>query len=289
MLLPSVWSDYFKEYSPEKAVEMLAKAGFAQGELSVNHSQKLLTREGSAEQIGLKFHTYLQELGYCVPQGHLAYKQTLCAEDSVDILKRQLDLFAGIGVHNAVIHVNGGRELEPQERFERQVSALSQLAEYVRGSSIKLCLENLGSVPQTQTVEKLRLFLEAVGSDRLAICLDVGHLHLTNSRGETAQSHREFILKAGKDLRALHITNNNGNGDDHLMPYSARTGVAWQEVVGALREIDYHGLFNLEILGEAVCPMPIRHMKLEYIKKMIDYMLSDEFLQSDKMQFSCSV
>lgn len=280
-LLPSVWSDYFKEYSPEKAVALLHEAGFAQGELSVNHSQKLLAREGSAERIGLEFRAYLQELGYSVPQGHLAYKQTLCAEDSVDILKRQLDLFAGIGVQNAVIHVNGGKELEPRERFDCQVSALSQLAEYIGGSSMKLCLENLGSVPQTQTVEKLRLFLDAVGSDRLAICLDMGHLHLTNSRGETAQSHREFILKAGKDLCALHITNNNGSGDDHLMPYSARTGVDWQEVVGALREIDYHGLFNLELLGEVICPMPIRHMKLEYIKKMIDYMLTDEFMQSE--------
>ena len=276
-LLPSVWSNYFGEYSPEESARLLHEAGFDYGEISTHHTEKLLTRQGTPQQIGREFRGYLEDLGYTVSQGHLTYKQTLCREDSVDILKRQLDLFEAIGVKNAVIHANGGADLEPQARFARRVSTLSQLAEHLRGSQIHLCLENLGSVPETHTVEKLRLFMDAVGSDRLAICLDMGHLHLTNSRGESNQSHREFILKAGKDLKALHVTNNNGTSDDHLMPFSARKGVDWQEVVTALREVDYQGLFNLEILGEVVCPLPIRHMKLSYIRNMVDYMLSDQF------------
>ena len=79
-------------------------------------------------------------------------------------------------------------------------------------------------------------------------------------------------------LADLHITDNNGLGDTHQMPFSARFGVNWHEVLRAWEEIGYKGLFNLEILGERVAPLPIREAKLGFIYKMCEYMLSDAFL-----------
>ena len=96
------------------------------------------------------------------------------------------------------------------------------------------------------------------------------------------ESQKEFIHKAGHRLRALHIQNNGGRLDDHLMPFTMRGGIDWKEVMTALRDIGYQGLFNLEIPGESgsAVPMQIREAKLGYLRKVCDFMLSDEFLNT---------
>lgn len=274
----SVWSDYYPEFEVEDAITQLQAAGFSYTELSINHGKKLLERSGTPEQVGRALAIFAKNRDFSIPQGHLSFKAGLCDSAVLDGLKRELDLFLGIGIENAVIHANGGSNLTEEERFQRRVENLSALAEYLNGTSLKLCLENLGSVPETHTVERIRKIMSAVGSDQLGICLDTGHLHLVNGKDLAQQSQREFICGAGKDLRAMHITNNSGGGDDHLMPFSSRFGIDYKEVMSALREIGYKGLFNLEILGENKAPMYIRNAKLDYIKKMTDYMTSDEFL-----------
>jgi len=65
-----------------------------------------------------------------------------------------------------------------------------------------------------------------------------------------------------------------------LMPYSSRFGVNWKDVISSLNDIGYQGLFNLELPGEVNAPIEIRHMKLAFIRNMLDFMLSDEFLNS---------
>ena len=92
----------------------------------------------------------------------------------------------------------------------------------------------------------------------------------------------EFIEEAGDLLKALHVTNNSGAGDDHLMPYSSRLGIDYRQPIAALDKIGYQGLFNLEILGECRAPMAIRRAKLDFIRTMCEYMLSDEFLALDE-------
>lgn len=76
----------------------------------------------------------------------------------------------------------------------------------------------------------------------------------------------------------MHVVDNNGIGDTHQMPYSARYGVDWKEVMSALKAVDYRGLFNLEIIGECKVPMVIKEAKLAFIRIACDYMLGEEFL-----------
>jgi hypothetical protein len=82
----------------------------------------------------------------------------------------------------------------------------------VKGTDLVLCLENLGSTPQTHTAQRLLgLIDEAGGGDNLGICLDMGHLHLTNGRGQTNQSLGEFIRLAGRyDNKCVNILSKPG-------------------------------------------------------------------------------
>ncbi len=272
----SVWSDYFPELSLEETVDTFKAAGFSATELSLIHLQKLKDR-GPAAAAGVR--RFLESRGFTMPQGHLSFTKGLCDPAAIEELKGELDLFAQLGIENAVLHFNGGGNLSPEERMARRLEAVRILRDHAKGTGVTICLENLGSVPATHTVQQLNAIIDQVGGD-LGICLDTGHLHLTNGLGQTAQSHREFILGAGERLKAMHITENNGKNDVHQMPYSARTGVNWQEVVAAVKETGYNGLFNLEILGENKCPLPIRHAKLRFIKEMTDYMTGEDFLKS---------
>lgn len=278
MKLPiSVFIDYFEELPVERAIEELSAAGFTHGELSIVHLAQLMEKPDSAAT-GAALKAVAEQNGYTIPQGHLSFRGGMVDDSALERLKPELDLFAAAGIGKAVLHTNGGDDLPDEVRYERWIHNLRKLSEYVEGTGVTLCIENLGSVPLCRSVYQIKDMIRDAGGKNLGICLDTGHLHLGNCQKWLQQSQREFILSAGDLLQALHITENNGIGDTHQMPFSARTGIDWKEVMQALRDVDYKGLFNLEILGERNAPMPIKRAKLEFIRTMCDQMLSDEFV-----------
>ena len=266
----SVYISYFDDLPVEDAVRLLAQAGFTHGELSIDHRD-------FPDPAG--FRRYLASLDFAIPQGHLLFSQGLCTPEAMDILKKDLELFHALGIAKAVIHVSGGKDLPEETRYATWVKNLEELGNFVEGTGITLCLENLYAVPMTNTVDKLLRIIRDAGGKNMAICLDTGHLHLTNRLSGESQSQGEFIRKAGSLLQALHIVDNDGLGDTHQMPYSDRSVVDCVDVMQALRDVDYQGLFNLECLGERRPPMPIKLAKLAFMRQMCEYMQTDEFLR----------
>lgn len=273
----SMYIDYFGELPVEQAIEELAAAGFSYGELSLDHLEQLMARPDPATT-GRELQAVAAQNGFRIPQGHLSFLGGLVDDSALERLKPELDLFSAAGISKAVLHTNGGKELTDEVRYERWIHCLRKLSEYVEGTGVTLCIENLFSVPQCRSVEQIKHMIRDAGSKNLAICLDTGHLHLCNRQNVLQETHREFILSAGELLQALHITENNGLGDTHQMPYSARHGLDWKEVMQALQEVNYKDLFNLEIIGESFAPLPIKRAKLAFIRTMSAYMLSEEFI-----------
>lgn len=279
-MIPSVWTDYYHKLSPEDAILGLREAGFSASEFSTNTSRQLLSRGEDVEKTGLQFHSFMKQLGFVTPQGHLQFKNDLTTRETVEDLKKEITLFQAIGVKNAVLHINGGKELPTQQRTDLQLKHLRELLEFVKDTEFTICFENLRSNPAAADADQLLVWIEQLGGKNLGICLDTGHLHTTNLILNTSSmTQREFILKAGKYLKALHINGNDGTDDYHLTPFTIKRAPDWAEIVTSLREIDYRGLFNLELPGEIACdpPLYILRRKLLYIKDVVDYMLSDSF------------
>ena len=273
MLDYSVWSSYFVDLSSEEMIREFIRGGFRHTEFSDEHGAELLSR-GDAEKEGMKLKRYADDLGFDFPQGHMLLKVDLCADDAVDTLKKWCDLFIALGIKAGVLHAAGGRGLDDAERFDRRVKALSALTDYIKGTGFVICLENLTGAGAPRTAEDLNAIIDAVGSDdNLGICLDTGHLNIIKNPEDTIQTQHDFILAAGSRLKALHIADNDTTSDMHLMPYG-RGNIAWNEVMAALKETGYSGLFNMEIPGERRCPIEIRREKLIYCRKMCEYMLS---------------
>lgn len=264
----SVWTAYYIELGPEESVLELKKNGVDCAELSDEHGLMLLER-GEPKTVGAQFREFLQNENFTMTQGHLWLRVRICTDsDAVPRLMQWLELYEAIGIENAVLHCDSMHErtdLTKEQIYDCNVQVLKQIQELAKGMKIRICLENLGGI--CRDADSLVAIVDQLDPDRFGICLDTGHLNLCGG------DQREFILKAGHRLRALHIADNEGERDQHMMPFG-RGSVDFEKVVAALREVDYHGLFNLEIPGERMAPLPVRGYKLEYIRKCYDYLMA---------------
>ena len=86
----SVWTDYFCDLSAEESIIRLQSKGFCRSELSINHTSQLLERDGSTEQKGSAFRTFIMDRGYTVSQGHLSFDHGLCSCSAIDRLKKEI-------------------------------------------------------------------------------------------------------------------------------------------------------------------------------------------------------
>ncbi len=283
----SVWTNYFHDLSPEEGIRLFAGKGWRLLELGNEQAADLLGR-GEPETTAAEFLRFCDDLGVCLPQGHLKLRANIALppgperDAELNELKRWLDLFAALGITYGVLHPGvphlgrqaaGADQTEPlsaQDVFGLNVDALGTLTEHAAGGPTTICLEN-----GPNAAELLKL-IEAVGAENLGICFDTGHLALTRERTpEKGQTDREFIRQAADRLRALHITDNDGSRDQHLLPFEGGK-VDWPGVMRGLREVGYGGLFNFEIPGETGCPVEERLDKLDRAWEIADQLMALE-------------
>lgn len=271
----SIWSSYYMELKIEDAIKRFVDNGIYCTELSDEHGFELLSRNDDVLETAKNFANFLKEYNFEISQGHLWLKIKICADDTaLEKLFRWIDMYEEIGIKNMVLHCDNLSEtnLSREEKIEKNIEKLQILAEYIKNKEITVCLENLRphSPEETELVDRsaddLLYIIERIGSSKFGICLDTGHLNLTD------KNQREFILKAGDKLKALHIADNDGNTDQHLMPFNRGT-VDFPEIIKALKEIKYNGIFNLEIPGEKSIPLELRDAKIEYIKACYQYLM----------------
>lgn len=265
----SVWSTFYHDLSPEEMLERFKKNGVNHIELSTNHGEMLLNRDEDIKKTGSEYGDFAKSIGVKIPQGHLWLGCRLVSNpDAVNILKRWIDLYEAIGIENMVLHLDVYNMEDKTIEWMHDANAekLCEIAEYIENKKFYICIENLfrrGS----DSIEQLLSILERVNSKRFGITLDTGHLNIVKTT-----SQREFILKAGDKLRAVHINDNEGKADQHLIPFG-KGNTDFYEVVSTLKETGFNGIFNYELTGEVSCPLEIRDLKLAYIKKCYNYLM----------------
>ena len=287
----SVWTNLYNNsnLTPEGGLIEFCKHGINYCELADEQSIDLLDR-GAPDKFGAKFGKFANEIGMNVDQGHLFIATRLCDPKDREKLKRQIDLFGAIGIKNAVLHSDSliegvdvdlslkhkklvlmpgytdpGYSLE--YRRDKNEEGIRDLCEYVRGTDMTICLENMFHYDVTVNVDDILYFINKINSKNLGICLDTSHLNISPN-----PNFEEFITKAGKHLKALHVSDNDGvERDQHMIPYGIGR-IDFVNVIKHLKAVGYDGLYNLEIPGERHAPKEIIGYKLEYVRKMFDYL-----------------
>jgi sugar phosphate isomerase/epimerase len=124
---------------------------------------------------------------------------------------------------------------------------------FAKRYGVKLCLENLYSDFNGRPIEGCcadaaeacwyidTLNAEA-GEEIFGFCFDIGHANLVG------RNVLEFIRTLGPRLTILHIHDNMGEKDSHLIPCTQwyPGGVDWDSFIQGLKEIGYRGPLAFE-------------------------------------------
>jgi sugar phosphate isomerase/epimerase len=117
------------------------------------------------------------------------------------------------------------------------VDSLGLLARESESHGVRFALENTGR-GFTSDPERLAALVDEVGAANVGAVIDTGHRNLC---GDPVDALRTL----GPRLISLHLHDNHGDGDEHLLP--GRGSIDWGGVVQALADVNYGGVFMYEI------------------------------------------
>lgn len=170
-----------------------------------------------------------------------------------------------IGVRHWVIHPimpfgpqDVGTEAECQKT---NLDFFSELLPYAKTHNVVICFENMPMPDLSLASPRASLdFIRQFNDDNIKLCLDTGHSVICGTPLD------EAVRMAGKDLAVLHVHDNHGTADEHLVPGSGT--IDFTEFKKALLEIGFSGSYSLESSLNGFFPeLPID----ERLKKALEF------------------
>ena len=222
-----------EEISPD-LLDRLRDAGFTQIEMFANrphwdyHDRSLgknLARWFQANDVAPPFlHLpFFEQKG----RGDVRWISTLSdnerdRERAIDEIKRALEFTDLQPVAHVVAHLGSPKQRFSPLQFEHAYSLMRHISEF---AGVDILIENIGN--EISTVERLREFLTLAQLPDIRICYDTGHGVLQGPLPRLA------------GVGAIHLSDNNGDYDDHLWPFEGKLN--WPEFVTELVRSGFEG------------------------------------------------
>jgi sugar phosphate isomerase/epimerase len=196
-----------------------------------------------------------------------------------ELLHRSLRTAAILGIPWVVLHPTNISLIE----YERTIESIAYNREFIHSilpylekTGVGVALENVmdrnfngqeklnrrfGSVP-----EELCDLIDAIGHPLVGGCWDTGNGHVQGLPQGSS------IRMLGKRLKALHIQDNDGMKDPHLLPFYGT--INWTESMAALRDIGYSGDFTYEVHNAIrILPDSLRGTALKSAVEIAQYLI----------------
>ena len=237
----------------EKAIELIAKAGFDAWDFSmfkmISYDWGRKTFLPSPHELaGENYLAYARKLahigkecGIVCNQSHAPFPSTM--PYMMPFLKRSVECTAEAGGKICVIHPDNFKSAaENAEMF-------LELLPFAKDCGVKIAVENMWNWDDRKdeacfaacmTPGDFKAHLDAVNDDYFVACVDIGHCEM---RG-TGTSAVEMIRSLGSKVQALHIHDNDRHHDSHKVPFTM--DIDFPPIVDALADIGYDGYFTLE-------------------------------------------
>ena len=262
MLPISIATSFLRKDSPIEALERLHRAGFRY--ISADFWQysapnQMLAQDNWRELIA-KYKEAADRLGLVFNQTHgntLSGKQW----DDPDFAERAnlawmlnhraLEASKTLGAKWVVMHpYNYPRDplYSKKRALDGNLAYLAPFIESAKKLNIGIALENMVDFGGNRRrycggdPDELLELVDVINDPAVGICIDTGHANLSGIDSGA------FIRMAGSRLKCTHINDNSRDGDKHLPPYFGT--VDWNDVVAALREINYTGDYSLELSAQ---------------------------------------
>lgn len=166
--------------------------------------------------------------------------------ERAELMRRSIRATAHIGCKYWVIHPlfpfgDCGFDMESFWRINEEF--FKELVPYAKQYGVIVCFENMPmKTVSMSTTEKSLEFIHRINMDNMMLCLDTGH------EAVFGLSPADAVRRAGKELAVLHVHDNDGNRDLHRMP--GMGVIDFKDFCKALREIEFDGVFSLELDGD---------------------------------------
>jgi sugar phosphate isomerase/epimerase len=133
-------------------------------------------------------------------------------------------------IPTAVLHITSGNN--PPPFGEIGLNRFKRLIEKAEKHGLNIAIENL------RKIEYLDYIFNNIESSRLKFCYDSGHENCY-------MPEIDLLGKYGNKLIALHLHDNDGTADQHLLPFNGT--VNWKNIMEKLKKLEYKGSLALEI------------------------------------------
>lgn len=240
-------------FSDETALRMIREAGFDAFDYSfywVGDETDMLQEDYLQRATALR--RLADSLGLACNQAHAPFEMEY--GDDFELtnnhylrLVRCLEYASVLGADQVIVHAIKD-DLPEDVGFEAYNRRFYEsLIPWCEKFSIRVCVENLfnweeRAIPVLCDPMEHQAFVRQLGSPWIRICIDVGHSAITGYKPEEVLSAMDPKL-----LIALHIHDNDGFLDQHLLPGEGT--LDWNAVTKALGSIGYCGDFTFELTG----------------------------------------
>jgi sugar phosphate isomerase/epimerase len=170
---------------------------------------------------------------------------------------KSIEICARVGCPRIVIHpIFDGSARFPSMTKEEEIKAnmeyYTSIIPLLKKYGVVCCLENMwgqdwktkkvytGACSEiNEVINYIDTLNEIAGERCFGFCLDIGHLLLLG------QDPCYWIEKLGDRLETLHVHDNDGVSDEHILPYLGCAN--WERFVLGLRKIGYSRNFSFEV------------------------------------------
>ena len=127
------------------------------------------------------------------------------------------------------------------ETRDINLNFMRTLIEFAKEHNVTLCLENM-PMPEFSLGSPAEIFdlVREINDEHFKICLDVGHVATYEDL-----NLGDSVRLLGNYIKVLHVHDSIKGLDLHTVPYLGKTD--WVDFAKALNDVDYDGVFSLEI------------------------------------------
>ena len=178
-----------------------------------------------------------------------------------------------LGIKWSVIHpgsVYEGGSLSREKSKAANIAYFTKWLDFAAEHGVGLALENIfdweGRRHYAGAVEDLIDLTDSLKRPNAGICWDFGHAHMYG------YDHVYWLKRIGKRLKALHVQDTHGEGDDHLAPFYGT--IPWPPIMKTLKEIGFcHDLaFEIHLMTRNM-PDALRESQLRHLCDIGHYLI----------------
>jgi sugar phosphate isomerase/epimerase len=262
----------YYHYTLADAIRQIAAAGYAGIDVWGGRPQAYrrdLSPQDIQELVRLLDESGMQVASFIPAQ--FRYPTILCCpiekirQDSLAFIKESIETAAALGA--PLVSVCPGHTLHGQtveDGLARLGDSLSAIAEFAARLQMRVAIEpadryETDLLPTCLSAMRLA---ERLGYANLGVLLDNGHAFLVDELAA------EVVAQLGHRLFHVHLDDNNGQRDQHLIPGDGRFEFA--PFLAALQQAKYAGFLTVELSWDySVDPDPAVHLSHERVTALL--------------------